>query len=402
MLGCNVQDIPDGLVEVGFSAADIGDMLGDVLFRYGKQFDAIEFMCGDNAYVNGALCDLIEAYLSRCDILRCVPLVGCASHRLNLAVQKLYAEDTQYYTVVQNVTELMIDLRKQKNRLLLFGVTTLSPILACVTRWGSTLLMCRRAEALLPLLCRAGFGSITMAKVEAVRGNEGKLAELVKKLKNCESVSKFLQQQDSGVVTLRRTRVLFDGLIRDDACLNSHLARSAPVVHNPSFEAAIIKIQRGEESKLTADERHSVAHFLLTEQPHEDRGSITSDDEGEEEETSYAVSLIEEDDEKVRKKQKIIASRYKSTLHVSPTSNICERAFSRAKLIMTPQRRSMDPSTLDGLMFLRYNSDMWKDIDVEYILRDLKAVADAALVARRSAASNSSPFSPISLESETL
>ena len=195
---------------------------------------------------------------------------------------------------------------------------------------------------------------------------------------------------------------MFDGLIRDDACLNSHLARSAPVVHNPSFEAAIIKIQRGEESKLTADERHSVAHFLLTEQPHEDRGSITSDDEGEEEETSYAVSLIEEDDEKVRKKQKVIASRYKSTLHVSPTSNICERAFSRAKLIMTPQRRSMDPSTLDGLMFLRYNSDMWKDIDVEYILRDLKAVADAALAARRSAASNSSPFSPISLESETL
>ena len=35
------------------------------------------------------------------------------------------------------------------------------------------------------------------------------------------------------------------------------------------------------------------------------------------------------------------------------------RLFSRAKLVMTDQRRSMDPSTLEAILLLRYNHDIW-------------------------------------------
>ena len=87
---------------------------------------------------------------------------------------------------------------------------------------------------------------------------------------------------------------------------------------------------------------------------------------------------FKEDEERARKKQKVYTTRYKSTLHVSPTSNICERAFSRAKLIMTAQRRCMDPSTLDGLLFLRYNKDLWAVADIAIIMRDFKKEAAAA------------------------
>ena len=45
------------------------------------------------------------------------------------------------------------------------------------------------------------------------------------------------------------------------------------------------------------------------------------------------------------KKQKV--SGYRSVNHVSTTGNICERTFSTSKLVLTDQRGSMDPSTLE-------------------------------------------------------
>ena len=52
-------------------------------------------------------------------------------------------------------------------------------------------------------------------------------------------------------------------------------------------------------------------------------------------------------------------SNYACLNHVSATSNVVERLFSRAKLVMTDQRRSMDPSTLEAILLLRYNHDIW-------------------------------------------
>ena len=50
--------------------------------------------------------------------------------------------------------------------------------------------------------------------------------------------------------------------------------------------------------------------------------------------------------------------------HCSPTSCIVERLFSRAKLIMTPNRRSMDPSTLENILMLKFNSDLYRATDI--------------------------------------
>ena len=58
ILNTSVREIPD-TTEVapnfGFSAEDIGDYLYDTLQIYGRDFTAIEFMTGDNTYVNGRL-----------------------------------------------------------------------------------------------------------------------------------------------------------------------------------------------------------------------------------------------------------------------------------------------------------------------------------------------------------
>ena len=57
-------------------------------------------------------------------------------------------------------------------------------------------------------------------------------------------------------------------------------------------------------------------------------------------------------------------SLYRSTLHVSSTSNICERLFSNAKLIMSHLRSHMDPDSLAMLLFLKANKRFWVDKSV--------------------------------------
>ena len=47
-------------------------------------------------------------------------------------------------------------------------------------------------------------------------------------------------------------------------------------------------------------------------------------------------------------------AEFKSNLHVSPTSTIVERTFSRAGIIMRPHRSHMDPSTLEMLLMLLF------------------------------------------------
>ena len=59
--------------------------------------------------------------------------------------------------------------------------------------------------------------------------------------------------------------------------------------------------------------------------------------------------------------------------HVSPTSNICERLFSRAKLIMSATRKNMNPDSLNMLLFLRANRHLWPNPSIiQKILNDRK------------------------------
>ena len=52
-------------------------------------------------------------------------------------------------------------------------------------------------------------------------------------------------------------------------------------------------------------------------------------------------------------------SNYRSVNHVPSTSCICERVFSRGKLVLTDLRGSMDPSSFEDVLILFYNSDLW-------------------------------------------
>ena len=69
-------------------------------------------------------------------------------------------------------------------------------------------------------------------------------------------------------------------------------------------------------------------------------------------------------------------SSYACLNHVSATSNVVERPFSRAQLVMTDQRRSMDPSTLEAILLLRYNHDIWDVYFLDSLVQRVNAGFD--------------------------
>lgn len=92
-----------------------------------------------------------------------------------------------------------------------------------------------------------------------------RIAQLIASLSDFESVAKSFkfavdkqQNQEDG-------RVLFDSLLeaypaKVDA-LRPYLAAGAPIVNNPNFENALVKIQGGKESELTKNAKFSVRIF---------------------------------------------------------------------------------------------------------------------------------------------
>ncbi|KAE9033055.1 hypothetical protein PR001_g10333 [Phytophthora rubi] len=135
-----------------------------------------KFLVGDNCAVNKRMANLIG-----------VPLVGCASHRLNLAVRDYLAPlDSE----LGEVQQLMRKLRTLKQVAKLRTKTELLPVLPQDTRWSSTFAMLKR-------FCRlrefVSAGDEDLADFLPSRTAHRKLASLLDSLCDVESVSKRLQ-----------------------------------------------------------------------------------------------------------------------------------------------------------------------------------------------------------------
>ena len=113
-----------------FSAASHQEMISDSLRGYERISSDVNYIVADNCSTNKALA-----------IVMGVPLIGCASHRFNLAVgQYLKSFDVG----IGNISERMKLLRGPKRRANLRSKTTLQPFLCNDTRWSSTFSMIRR------------------------------------------------------------------------------------------------------------------------------------------------------------------------------------------------------------------------------------------------------------------
>ncbi|KAG2855462.1 hypothetical protein PC113_g12421 [Phytophthora cactorum] len=204
---------------------------------FGKSLDGCRFLVGDNCAVNKRLANLLR-----------IPLMGCASHRLNLAVRE-YLEP--YDSSLEEVQRLMRKLRKVKQAAQLRTKTLLVPVLHQDTRWSSTFSMLERYFRLREFISadEEDIGDFLPS-----HATHRKLATLIASLSDAESVSKRLQADGR---TLLDARDLFDALIE----IRPAFANYLDIIHSVAFEKATVKVLAGQAAMLTEEEATALEPF---------------------------------------------------------------------------------------------------------------------------------------------
>lgn len=199
-------------------------------------------------------------------------------------------------------------------------------------------------------------------------------------LEDAESATQFLQ--DEKFMTFCDVRTVFDDVIDRHGdkfpCLNEALKADASIVANKHFESGVNKLQLNLEILLTSDEKEAIKCFLIPPP-----AVVVIDEELPTEEAPMATTTTtvpvrtESFHTRMNKKLKtsheeadarLNTSKYRSTAHVKPTSNKCERLFSQAKLIKGDRRRSMLPCNLEICLFLKENRALWGVSDLQKII----------------------------------
>jgi len=115
----------------------------------------------------------------------------------------------------------------------------------------------------------------------------------------------------------------------------------------------------GKETSLKDREKEAVQVLLLP--PTENTPSSISNSSSTQPTLSFAQQIKSKISipSQVPSKSQSKASRYRSTLHVSPTSNDVERLFSMSKRTMSDVRKHMGPESLEATLMLRLNLALW-------------------------------------------
>jgi len=314
------------------------ELLRTVLDVYNKTLSMVRFIVSDNCSTNQSVATKLGC-----------PLIGCSSHRFNLAVNKFL---TDYEPVLDQVNNLMSQLRRPNAAAELAKHTELHAVKRNATRWSSTFEM---------VLSYARIRT-EIRKVEAVEdlvpsgGAHRKLIELLDHMKKFESVTKWLQRPETNMAEVR---LLFDSLLDEYPIMSEHLKPGARIVHSPSFENGVVKVING--TKLTSAETAAVATFEVAEDPAAHRGAArgaaASRPKRKARELGYAELVLTAGRKQRRGEH---GPTYDALLSmIPPTSNACERLFSESKMILTPQRSSMRAANFEMLAFLRANRSMW-------------------------------------------
>ncbi|ETP50571.1 hypothetical protein F442_04153 [Phytophthora nicotianae P10297] len=238
-----------------------------------------------------------------------LPLVGCASHRLNLAIQQYISE---HEALLCQVNELMTQLRTKKNSASLGEYTDLRPVKRNVTRWSSTFKMVKRFVEFKDAVKHVEAVDELMPRAPDCR----KLEKLLEDLKALDSECLALQ---SNKTTLSDVRIMFDGVIKRYPNMAKYLSQDANIVHSPAFESAVVKIMHQE--RLSRLETAAIASFQV--------GESSASEPEEANASSFAATLLHAGNK--RNYPTANAPQYDSLLfHVPPTNNDCERLFSKA------------------------------------------------------------------------
>lgn len=117
----------------GMTAQDHLHHLSMILGMYGKSDTNIICLIGDNCAVNQSMSKILKA-----------SLVGCGSHKFNLAVRKWISNQPQLEKIIQCIANVMKKASTLKVSAQLRKPTTVRTVRENDTRWSSTVMMVAR------------------------------------------------------------------------------------------------------------------------------------------------------------------------------------------------------------------------------------------------------------------
>lgn len=311
--------------EISLSAEEHIEYLRYVLELFQFTFENVICIIGDNCNTNKSISNKLS-----------IPMIGCASHRYNLAVQDILSEHEE---LLSKINTLMIKLKSLLLGAKLMKITGLKARTRNQTRWSSTFQMLVRYLDIKDHLHK--LNSVEVDILSLSTAEDRRVTELFERLKNLECITKRLQKDDT---TMETVRDLFDCVIDDYPETANRLTSTADIVHSPCFESAVVKLQRKLGHTLTHEELDAVRKLEIS----------TSESSIDNQALSY--------DERALQKKKgthNIERKYRDTSFLIPTSNICERLFSKAGHVLTDRRMAIQPCNLESQLFLHFNRDLW-------------------------------------------
>lgn len=319
--------------------------LSYVLELFGYSFENVVALIGDNCNTNKSIANKLS-----------LPLIGCASHRFNLAVQDILSE---HETLLFKVHALMKKLRTPLMAARLAKQTPLNAKTQNVTRWSSSFDMLRRYNELREFLHH--LNSTELDAYFLSTAEDRRVNELLDRLQNLNSITKRLQRDST---TMKTVRALFDFVMTDYPETDNRLTATAAIVHSPAFESAIVKVQSEESSTLTHEERQSIQRFEILS------GALNR---GNNDSLSYdARALL------AQESNSFSGKKYQDLRFLIPTSNVCERLFSKAGYTLGDRRMSLLPANLESQLFLHLNKDLWSVSDLnELTIETMNAQEDS-------------------------
>ena len=313
------------LDETDLSAKRQLEFLEATLCVFKKSKANVSFLVGDNCSTNVKISRDMK-----------LPLIGCASHRFNLAVN-CYLKF--YDSTITKVNELMKKMSSIKRRAQLRKTTDLAPITRNTTRWTSTFEMMDRYRAIRDELDWTDRDLINFIPAPS---ENALIDDLVNEMAKLNSVSKKLQEDR---ISLHDIRLLFDSVMNDFPGLEHYLGyEEGSLTHHPDFEIGISNHVAG--LPLTQNQIKALSCFTSAVE----EGIQTAT-------TSYADNIIS------KKSKKNCDLQW-----IPGTSNIVERFFSRAKLTLDDQRKRVLPMHFEQQVFLFANKRLWNIKNVDNVV----------------------------------
>ena len=316
--------------ESSYTADSHIEFLEFVLKVYDKSIQNVKFLVCDNENLNKSISRKLN-----------IPMIGCESHRLNLAVKAALIDAQQEMDLVM---ELMKKLSSLKQSAKMRKATNLRPVLRNETRWSSAYSMLQRYFDIQHFVDKTDPELLQLLPTPI---QERKLTE-VQDMKFFERNSKKIQSDET---TLADIRVLLDGLIlkfQDKyPVITNYLATDASVINNQNFENAIANIINLESID---DENSEMVEFLEKVESNEE--TRASED--------FANQLLKQVQSRVYK--------YQCLKWIPGTSNRIERFFSEAKYFLGDYRSAILPKNLESQLFLHINKNFWSPVIVQKMM----------------------------------